>query len=117
MTELPWIRVEGDRLVDSAGATVRLTGFGLGGWMNMENFITGYPGNEEKIRRIMLDTMGPEAYQAFFDEFLDGFFGDADARLLASIGLNSVRIPVNYRHFEDDAAPFVLKEEGFAQLD
>jgi endoglucanase len=114
---LPWLRVDGDRLVDESGATVRLTGFGLGGWMNMENFITGYPGNEEKIRAIMLDTMGPRAYEAFFAEFLEGFFGDADAALLASLGLNSVRIPVNYRHFEDDANPFALKESGFAQLD
>jgi hypothetical protein len=114
---LPWLRVEGDRLVDPCGQTVRLTGFGLGGWMNMENFITGYPGNEERIRRLMLDAMGSESYQAFFDEFLDGFFADPDAALLASIGLNSVRIPVNYRHFCDDAAPFELKASGFARLD
>lgn len=117
MTELSWIRVDGRHLVDASGATVRLTGVGLGGWMNMENFITGYPGNEENIRRAMLDRMGREAYDAFFDEFLVAFFDEADAALLASIGMNSVRIPVNYRHFEDDARPFVLKEEGFAQLD
>jgi len=116
-TALPWLRVEGDRLVDEAGRPVRLTGFGLGGWMNMENFITGYPGNEEGIRRAMLAAMGPEAYRAFFDEFLDGFFDDADAALLASLGLNSVRLPINYRHFEDDAAPFELKAEGFERLD
>jgi aryl-phospho-beta-D-glucosidase BglC (GH1 family) len=114
---LPWLRVDADRLVDESGATVRLTGFGLGGWMNMENFITGYPGNEENIRRVLLEAMGRQAYEAFFDEFLTGFFDDSDAALLASLGLNSVRIPVNYRHFEDDAAPLQLKEEGFARLD
>jgi hypothetical protein len=26
-------------------------GFGLGGWLNMENFITGYPANEETQRQ------------------------------------------------------------------
>ncbi len=36
------------------------------------------------------------------------FFDDADARYLASLGMNSVRIPFNYRHFEDDARPFEL---------
>ncbi len=114
---LPWLRVDGDRLADEAGTTVALTGFGLGGWMNMENFITGYPGNEENIRRVLREAMGSDSYEAFFTEFLEGFFTDADAALLAGIGLNSVRIPVNYRHFEDDAAPFELKEEGFAHLD
>jgi aryl-phospho-beta-D-glucosidase BglC (GH1 family) len=114
---LPWLRVDGDRIVDTAGAPVRLTGFGLGGWMNMENFITGYPGNEENLRRVLREAMGEESYRAFFDEFLDGFFTDDDAALLASIGLTSLRIAVNYRHFEDDARPFELKEEGFARLD
>src|SRR5688572_30200507 len=85
--------------------------------MNMENFITGYPGNEANIRRVLREAMGEQAYDAFFTEFLTGFFTDRDAELLAGIGLNSVRIPVNYRHFEDDAAPFELKEEGFALLD
>ncbi|MBX6751395.1 MAG: cellulase family glycosylhydrolase [Micromonosporaceae bacterium] len=114
---LPWLRVDGDRIVAEAGTPVRLVGFGLGGWMNMENFITGYPGNESAIRGLMRAAMGEEAYEAFFAEFLDGFFTDADAALLAEIGLNCVRIPVNYRHFEDDAAPFELKEAGFALLD
>jgi endoglucanase len=114
---LPWLRVDGDRIVDEHGATIILAGFGLGGWLNMENFISGYPGNEERIRELLLDTLGREAYDAFFDEFLDGFFGEADAALLASIGCNCVRIPVNYRHFEDDAAPGNFIEAGFDRLD
>lgn len=114
---LQWICVEGAKLVNEAGNPVRLAGAGLGGWMNMENFITGYPGNEEAIRRVMLDRMGQESYDAFFDEFYDAFFDEADAAHLASLGINSVRIPFNYRHFEDDMAPFELKEEGFVRLE
>ena len=41
------LRVRGNRIVDGEGNPVVLRGFGLGGWMNMENFITGYPANEE----------------------------------------------------------------------
>jgi len=117
MTTLPWIHVDGDRLVDESGTTVLLRGVGLGGWMNMENFVTGYPGTEQGIRRQLLASMGREAYDAFFEQFFVDFFDEADAAHLASIGMNSVRIPVNYRHFEDDARPFALKEEGFARLD
>lgn len=114
---LPWIRVDGTDLVNEHGEVVRLYGVGLGGWMNMENFITGYPGNEENLHRLLRDRMGNEAYDAFLESFYEGFFAEADAAHLASLGLNSVRIPVNYRHFEDDARPFELKEEGFARLD
>lgn len=117
MTRLDWLTVRGTDLVDESGSPVRLAGVGLGGWMNMENFITGYPGNEENIRRVLLDRMGTESYDAFFEAFLTDFFDEADAAHLASIGINSVRIPFNYRHFEDDARPFELKEEGFARLD
>lgn len=117
MSALSWLTVDGTRIVDEEGRTVVLRGVGLGGWMNMENFISGYPGAERDIRRLLADAMGSEACDAFFDAYLDGFFGPDDARYLTSLGLNSVRIPVNYRHFEDDAAPFVWKEEGFRRLD
>jgi len=111
------IHVQGDRLVDETGAVVTLKGFGLGGWMNLENFITGYPGTEDLQRRALLGVLGQEVYDAFFDRFLDVFFTDDDARYIASLGLNCVRIAVNYRHFEDDDRPFELKESGFRLLD
>ncbi|WP_347976973.1 cellulase family glycosylhydrolase [Microbacterium sp. ProA8] len=114
---LDFLAVRGSDLVDAGGAPVRLAGVGLGGWMNMENFITGYPGNEQAIRRLMLDRMGREAYDAFFDAFSRDFFDEVDAAHLAALGFNSVRIPFNYRHFEDDAVPFELNEEGFERLD
>ncbi len=112
-----WLKVAGDRIVDDAGATVRLTGFGLGGLLNLEDFISGYPGNEEALRRHLLKRMGRGAYDAFFDAYERAFFDQADAAYIASLGLNSVRVPVNYRQLEDDAAPFALKEEGFRKLD
>jgi hypothetical protein len=103
--------------VDEVGDEVVLAGVGLGGWMNMEDFITGHPGNEEALRRHLRRTMGPDAYEAFFATFDEVFLADADAAFIASLGLNAVRIAVNYRHFERDEAPFELLEEGFRRLD
>ncbi len=111
------LHVSGTHLVDARGRTVRLTGFGLGGWMNQENFITGFPATETLERAALLKAMGQEAYDAFFDTFMEQFFTDEDAAYIASLGLNCVRIPVNYHHFEDDDDPGVLKESGFVLLD
>jgi endoglucanase len=111
------IRVEGDRLVDGTGTTVRLRGYGLGGWMTMENFITGHPATESQTRRALRRVLGDEGYEAFFDRFLDDFFTDADAAYLASLGVNCLRVPFSYHHFEDDAEPFVLRETGFTRLE
>ncbi|WP_251452064.1 glycoside hydrolase family 5 protein [Microbacterium sp. Marseille-Q6648] len=110
------LRVDGTRIVDGS-TPVTLRGFGLGGWMNMENFITGYPGTESQQRRALQAVLGEDGYARFFDRFLSAFFTDADAAFLRGLGLNSLRIPFNYRHFEDDDAPFVIKEEGFRLLD
>lgn len=112
-----FLTVRGDHLENSAGRTVILRGIGLGGWMNMENFITGYPGNEEAQREKIAQILGPELAAYFFEKFLDAFFTERDADYLKSAGFNALRIPMNYRHFEDDMNPGVMKEPGFERLD
>ena len=111
------LRVQGDDVVDADGARVLLRGVGLGGWMNMENFITGYPANEHGMRTALAAVLGPERAERFFDRLLDSFFGDKDAALLADLGVNCVRLPINQRRFERDDAPFELVAAGFARLD
>lgn len=113
----PLLVVKGNKLVNGKGEVVRLRGFGLGGMLHMENFIDGYPGNEEAFREVLLAAMGRKKYDLFFETFYSNYFTEADARYIASLGLNLVRIPVNYRQFEDDMNPRVIKEEGFKHLD
>ncbi len=113
----PFLRVEGGSIVDAQGNPVLLRGVGLGGWLNMENFITGYPTTEQAHRKAILDAVGPEKYERFFERFHSEFFSDADADFLRDIGMNLLRIPFNYRHFEDDMRPFQIKEDGFRHLD
>ncbi len=117
MKDDAFLSVRGRELANAAGDVVRLRGFGLGGWMNMENFITGYPGNEEAVRDALHSVLGDSKYERFFDRFLDAFFGEKDAAFIQSLGLNLLRLPVNYHHFEDDMAPFEIKESGFKFLD
>jgi aryl-phospho-beta-D-glucosidase BglC (GH1 family) len=61
--------------------------------------------------------LGQERCRFFFDRFLQYFFEEADAAFIASLGLNCLRLPINYRHFESDADPFVIREDGFRHLD
>jgi hypothetical protein len=83
----------------------------------MENFITGYPGHESEHRAAMLKVLGKEKYEFFFDKFLEYFFMEDDAKFFASKGLDCLRVGFNYRHFEDDMNPRVLKNAGFKHLD
>jgi endoglucanase len=62
-------------------------GFGLGGWLNMENFITGYPANEEAQCQALRLALRAEKCTFFFDRFLTYFFTEDDARFVKSLRL------------------------------
>jgi hypothetical protein len=36
--------------------------------VNMENFITGYPGHEHQMRKALRKVLGQEKYEHFFDK-------------------------------------------------
>ena len=74
------LRVDGEAIVDGEGSRVVLRGVGLGGWMNMENFITGYPATESQMRAAVAAVLGPERSARFFDRLLTRFFEEGDAR-------------------------------------
>ena len=99
------------------GKPVMLRGTCVGGWMNMENFINGYPGDERGTRWSMAQVLGPGKAEFFFDRMLDYFLAEEDIRFMKECGATVVRLPINYRHFERDDAPFEYLEKGFARLD
>jgi len=111
------LRTRGSEIVDAGGDAIRLKGVNIGGWLNMENFITGYAANETMMRSAVRNVLGDDAYELFFERLLSAFYADADAAFLAETDLNCVRIPVNYRHLESDARPFEIIGDGFRHLD
>lgn len=111
------LRVSGTKIVNPQGESVLLKGAGLGGMLNMENFITGYSGHEFEHREAMAEVLGQEKADFFFSRLIHHFFTEADAALFASLGLNCLRVPFNYRHFMDDDNPSVIKQSGFVLLD
>lgn len=111
------LKVSGRNIVDEKGQKVILKGYNIGSWMMMENFMVGYPGTEEEFRYAVKKYAGEENYEYFFDRFLTYFFNEKDAAFLKEIGVNCIRIPFNYRHFESDNAPYQYKESGFKHMD
>jgi aryl-phospho-beta-D-glucosidase BglC (GH1 family) len=114
---MAFLEVHGRELRDGDGRKIVLRGVNLGGWLNMENFITGFTGTEQELRRAIREELGEERGQAFFRGFLESFMGEADLAFLAGLGANSVRLPFNYRHLEDDERPGELRPDAFRLLD
>jgi hypothetical protein len=110
------LQAKGREIVE-AGRPVRLRGVNLGGWMLIEDYMIGLPWTEWKIREQFKKILGEDSYSAFFNAFDQAFIADADIAFLAQQGFNVVRLPFNYRHFENDLAPGKWLESGFQQLD
>lgn len=96
------LRVEGERIVSADGTPVQLRGVGIGGFLHLENFINGYPGTGHELQDVM-------ANDAFFRTMRDHFFTEDDVVFIKETGANTIRLPLNYRVFED--------EEGFERVD
>jgi hypothetical protein len=111
------LKVTGKEIVTSDGTPIKLHGVCVGGWMNMEHFLNGYPGSESRLRSLFTEYIGMEKTERFFDLWLEHLFNIKDITFLKKTGLNTIRIPLNYRHFESDMNPFVYLEKGFKRLD
>ncbi|KAI6709938.1 hypothetical protein JHW43_007520 [Diplocarpon mali] len=77
----------------------------------------GYPGHEFSHLAAMLEVPGKEKQKISFEKFLGYIFQDADAEFFASHGLDCIRLPFTYRHFENDMSPRELKILAFKHLD
>ncbi len=105
------------QIVTASGKPVMLRGTCVGGWMNMENFINGYPGDESGTRNVTARILGEEKAVFLFDRMLDYFLSEEDIRFMKACGATVVRLPLNYRQFERDDAPFQYLEKGFSRLE
>lgn len=48
--DLDFLEIRNGKICNASGEQVQLRGTCVGGWMNMENFINGYPGSELGVR-------------------------------------------------------------------
>jgi hypothetical protein len=96
---------------------VILRGVGLGNYMNIEHFMFGLPGAECQIRKAIETVYGEQNAALFWNRFHSSFLTDEDFAWYKSLGLNSVRLAMNYRHFEQDDNPGHYRSEGFELVD
>jgi hypothetical protein len=84
--------------------------------MLLENVIDAIPGDESGLRRAAAEQLGARRAALLFERLLDHVFAEADVAWLAEQGVTALRLAVNYRHLEDDAHPFAVRESGYRRL-
>jgi aryl-phospho-beta-D-glucosidase BglC (GH1 family) len=110
------LEIKNGKIIDKSGKAIQLKGTCVGGWMNMENFINGYPGSENGARSALAEVLGADKAEFFFNRMLDNMLAEEDIKFLKDCGSTVIRLPLNYRHFEDDQKPFEYMESGFKRL-
>lgn len=111
------LQVKGRYIIDEEGNEVVLIGFNIGNWMMLENFMLGYPGAEQEFRTALKKYAGEEKYTYFFDKYYEYFLGEKDIEFMKSLGMNCIRIPMNYRQFESDDNPGNYNTNAVKRLD
>ncbi len=96
---------------------ILLYGYGIGTWLNIEHFMIGIPGTDMQIRTAINNAYGKDKADQFWQNFYNLLINENDFKYLKSLGINTLRIPFNYRLFENDQNPYSYMEEGFREID
>lgn len=113
---MEYIRVT-NKQFSYGGKPIRLRGFGIGTWLNLEHFMIGLPASEQMLRSAFEKEYGSDVKDEFFKRYRDEFFKEEDFKLLKECGVNFIRIPFNYRLFIEDNHTEEYLAEGFSYFD
>lgn len=114
-----FVKTEGQFLIEPGGNKVILRGINLGNWLNPEGYMFHFKdaSSAMRINRAFTELMGPAETQKFWKTFRDNYITGEDIFFIKKLGLNSIRLPFNFRLFVSESYPSVYNEEGFKYLD
>jgi len=126
-----YLHADGMRIVNGEGEQVILRGWGMGNWDNPEGFMIGASSLFElhtdlapmgrmdrgrSLEQIVRETCGSRYLETFWDRWHRAWLGEADIRLLAERGYNSVRLPIRACSFLKEEPGIEWNEESFRML-
>ena len=117
-----FLDVDGRRIVNGAGDEVLLMGWGLGNWLLCEGYMWlahDLPrfDRPRRIEAVVEELTGKAWADKFWKKFRTNYITENDIQMMAEMGYNSVRIPINARLFMREGPGVNFLEEGFECLD
>lgn len=103
-SQLTRLRADGKRIVNASNQEVILKGINVGGWLLQEGYMIkpGFTGGgtQWSIKKRLYDQgQSDAAVEAFYQSWRDNFITKADIDYLATLGFNSIRLPMHYDLF------------------
>lgn len=121
--KLPPLLPRGKDLVDPAGRKVVLKGCNLGNWFVIEPWIiniaegAGAVPDQYTLEETLSKRFGATEKDRLMELYRTKWIQEKDFATIKSFGFNLVRLPLNYRQFEDDARPMKLRPDAWKWVD
>ncbi len=99
-----FFHTSGKEIVAPDGKPFLIKGTNLGNWLVPEGYMfkLGEVNSPRQINEAFSELIGPAATDTFWQQFLNNYITQADIHYLKSLGMNSVRVPFNYRLFTNE---------------
>jgi endoglucanase len=96
---------KGKNIIGTDGNPFFIKGTNLGNWLVPEGYMFQFKdaSSPRLINQTLTELVGPEAVREFWKKFLDVYITAADIHYLKRVGMNSIRIPFNYRLFTSES--------------
>ena len=114
-----FVGVRGRDFIAPDGQVLKLRGVNLGFWLEPEAYPMGIKPDyrPSQFFDLFANLVGPDEARRFWKDYQDSFITRDDIQYTKKLGLNSVRLPFNYRLFADEYYLGSRQQRGFELLD
>jgi aryl-phospho-beta-D-glucosidase BglC (GH1 family) len=99
-----FVYTQGKNLMFPEGKSFIMRGTNTGNWLVPEGYMFKLKdvNSPRMIDQALSELIGPSATDSFWNTYLNNYITAADIRYMKSIGMNSIRVPFNYRLFTSE---------------
>lgn len=114
-----FIKTHGQNIITPEGKPILLRGINLGNWLVPEGYMFKFihANSPQRINETFTQLLGPEETKKFWKQYRDNYITKEDIAYIKKLGLNSVRVPFNYRLFVSEDQETTIGGVGFEMLD
>lgn len=117
--ENKFVSVKGKNIITPDGKPILLRGINLGNWLVPEGYMFKFEktNSPRLINQTFSELLGPDETKKFWKKFRDNYITKSDIAFIKKMGLNSIRVPFNYKLFVSEDHETKYDGPGFEMLD